>query len=175
MKYIFLLLSIGITQLIFSQEIKQFPDDYLGIYKGTLHITSSKGNQDLEMEFHLKATEEKEKYQYTIVYIVDGNRQERKYHLLVKDKEKGIFEVDENNGIVLTAQFFNGVLYSMFEVQGNLLTTTERFYEDKMDFEITFANKKQKVVSGGTSEEIPEVVSYPITVVQRAILYKQKS
>lgn len=175
MKHVLLLLLIGITQLIFSQQAKQFPDDYLGIYKGILNITSSKGDQTLEMEFHLKATEEKEKYQYTIVYIVEGSRQERKYHLLVKDKERGIFEVDENNGIILTAQFFNGVLYSMFEVQGNMLTTTERFYDDKMEFEITFANKEQKLLTGGTSEEIPEVISYPITVVQKAILYKQKS
>ena len=161
-------------QLLISQEEKQFPQDYLGSYIGTLNITSPKGSQSLEMEFHLNNTQKKDKYQYTIVYIVEGNRQERNYQLLVKDMEKGLFEIDENNGIILSAQFTNGVLYSMFEVQGNLLTTTERFYEDKMEFEITFANKAQKVVSGNTNEETPEVISYPITVVQSATLYKQK-
>mgnify|MGYP003679754299 FL=1 len=35
-----------------------FPDDFFGIYKGNLHISSEKGNQNIPMEFHLLATME---------------------------------------------------------------------------------------------------------------------
>jgi len=84
-----------------------------------------------------------------------------------------MYIVDENNGIVLDALVVDNTLYSMFEVQGSLLTTTERFFKDYMEFQITFSNTKQKKITGGISDQIPEVVSYPITVVQKARLVKQ--
>ena len=62
----------------------------------------------------------------------------------------------------------------MFEIQGNILTTTERFYDDAMDFEITFANKRNSNASKTTDETPINVTSYPITVLQKGNLIKQK-
>ncbi|NQY04824.1 MAG: hypothetical protein HRT68_01145 [Flavobacteriaceae bacterium] len=160
----------------FAQHAKKvFPEDYFGIYKGNLEIVNQNGIQTIEMEFHLVANQEAGKYEYTIVYIANGNLQERKYNLIEKDKEKGEYVVDENNGIFLNAQWFGNTLFSMFEVQGNIITTTERFYDDKMEFEITFSSRKKEEKSGGTSDDIPEVISYPITVFQKAVLKKSQS
>ena len=60
----------------------------------------------------------------------------------------------------------------MFEVNGSLITTTEKFYSDYMDFEITFTNTNKVETTGKGTEEIPEVKVYPILGVQKARLYK---
>ncbi len=163
-----------VGQLSFGQsDSLQFPQDFYGIYKGDLHITNAKGEQTIPMEFHLKATDSIGKYQYMLVYVMNGERQERKYNLIEKDASKGEYIVDENNGILLDAKRIDNTLFSMFEVQGNILTTTECFYKDSMDFEITFANKSQQTKSGTTGEDATEVISYPISVLQKAHLIKQ--
>lgn len=169
---LFLLTLIGF-QLSAQSDSLHFPQDFYGIYKGNLQITNARGKQTIQMEFHLNPTDSIGKYQYMLVYIMDGNRQERKYNLLEKDASKGEYIVDENNGILLDAKLIDNTLFSMFEVQGSILTTTERFYKESMDFEITFANKAQQTKSGTEDEDATVVISYPISVLQKAHLIKQ--
>lgn len=150
-----------------------FPDDYFGIYKGTLEIEAENGIREIPMELHLKPTDTIGKYHYTLIYGEGDMRQERKYTLRDEDPEKGRFTVDENNGIVLDDKLMGNKLYSLFEVQGNLLTTFITFHQDHLVFEITFANKENRRVSQAENEEKTEVISYPISTVQRGILKKQ--
>ena len=174
MKNIVNILILFACFLGFSQnDSLKFPQDFYGIYKGNLHITNPKGKQVIQMEFHLNATDSIGKYQYMLVYIINSERQERKYNLIEKDAAKGEYIVDENNGILLDAKLIDNTIFSMFEVQGSILTTTERFYKDSMDFEITVANKSQQTKSGTTGEDATEVISYPISVLQKAHLIKQ--
>lgn len=174
MKTIFILL---LTLANFSTNAQtdslQFPRDFYGIYKGDLQIVNARGRQTIQMEFHLKKTDSIGKYQYMLVYIMNGERQECKYNLLEKDVSKGEYIVDENNGILLDAKLIDNTIYSMFEVQDNILTTTERFYKDAMDFEITVTNKTEKVLTGTKGEDATEVVSFPIFAIQKAHLIKQ--
>ncbi|WP_104735379.1 hypothetical protein [Hanstruepera ponticola] len=175
MKQILTTILVLVSLFTFSQsDSLQFPQDFYGIYKGDLHITNARGKQTIQMEFHLNSTDTVGKYQYMLVYIMDGNRQERHYNLLEKNVENGEYMVDENNGIVLDAKLIDNTIFSMFEVQGSILTTTERFYKDSMDFEITFANKSQQTKSGTEGEDATEVISYPISVLQKAHLIKQE-
>lgn len=152
-----------------------FPDDALGIYKGDLVVENSNGKEIYGMEFHLQPTDSLGNYMYKIVYIADGNRQERNYNLIAKDTSRGEYVVDENNGILLPAKLFGNRLYSIFEVQNSLLITTETFFEDYMLFEIVFSNTSGAMVSGATEEDVPKVTSYPVTVSQRAKLIKLKN
>lgn len=155
-----------------------FPDAFLGVYKGTLKITSLKGDYEIPMEFHLLKTDKSDSYEYTIVY--DGKP--RNYNLIVENKEKGVFNIDENNGIILPAFYNNNVLYSLFEVQQNFLSTRLDFSnKENLVFEILFSNVKKKVTTGGTLydkdsvkiTENPKVYGFPISVIQKAILKKQ--
>lgn len=171
MKYLALVL-IFCLNLNAQESVSTFPEAYFGNYKGDLTIINSNGTQTVGMEFNFKATDSIGKYAYQIVYILDGTRQERNYHLIAKDTKKGDYIIDENNGILLSAKLFENRLYSVFEVNGNLLFTTETFYEDHMIFEIMFTNKKDETISGAVGENQPEVLSYPITVSQRAKLMK---
>lgn len=164
----FLLLSLGLNAQ------KSFPQDFYGVYKGDLHILNPNGMQSIPMEFHMQPTDSAHKHHYTIVYIMnDTTRQEREYTLISREDNPSQFTIDENNGIILTATYSDNTLYSMFEVQGGLLTTTERFNKDYMIFEITYSAKSKALVSGGISEEIPEVLAYPISTIQKAKLIKQ--
>ncbi|WP_418508583.1 hypothetical protein [Corallibacter sp.] len=174
MKYLVTLLVLCLSLSALSQnDSLQFPQDFYGVYKGDLHITNQNIKQTIQMEFHLNPTDTSGKYQYTLVYIMNGDRQERHYNLIEQDKEKGQYIVDENNGILLDAQLIDHTLYAMFEVQGNILTTTERFYKNSMDFEITFASKTKQRESESNDEQATQVLSYPILVVQKAHLIKQ--
>lgn len=169
-KILFLLISfVGYSQ---TKELS-FPNDFFGKYKGKLNITNANGSQEIDMEFHLLPTDTLGKYHYTIIYKSDKIDQERKYTLIEKDKAKGQYIVDENNGILLNVMYANNALYSIFEVQGGLLTTTEHFYKDYMDFEIMYSKKENVEKSGNTDDKTPEVLSYPVISVQKAKLIKQ--
>jgi len=50
--------------------------------------------------------------------------------------------------------------------------TTEAFFPDYMTFEIIFSGKSAKTVTKAIEDDI-EVISYPITVTQKAHLIKQ--
>lgn len=168
---LFLLLLNGLW--VQAQETLQFPDDFLGIYKGSLQIYTEKGKQHIPMEFHLTETDSIGAYNYILVYGEGEKRQERNYTLIEKDKEKGLYIVDENNGIVLDDKVIDNKMYALFEVGENLLTTFITFEKDHMVFEIVFAPKDRKNVTYAEGEDKTKVISYPITTVQRAVLQKQ--
>ncbi|MBO3117918.1 hypothetical protein J4050_14270 [Winogradskyella sp. DF17] len=176
MRVFILIILLCFSSLVLAQKDGfNFPEDAFGIYKGDLIIENDKGKQTIGMEFHFQPTEVIGTYQYKIVYIADAKRQERNYNLIVKDSTLGQYIIDENNGIRLPAKQFGHRIHSIFEVQGNLLITTEAFYDDYMLFEIVFSNTNEEVVSGNTSEDIPKVTAYPVTVSQRAKLFKVKN
>ena len=151
----------------------QFPNDYFGIYKGTLEVSNSKGDTTYPMEFHLNPTDSIGKYEYKLVYGAGVNRQERPYHLIVRNAAEGTYIVDENNGILLDDKVVGNRMYSLFEVGDNLLTTFITFEKDHMIFEITVSKRIQKQVTYANNEAQTEVISYPISTVQRAVLQKQ--
>jgi len=168
--YKILFCSFLLSQVCFAQD--NFPDEYLGIYKGTLNIESQQGKQKFPMEFHLLKTDTLDRYRYVLVYGEGEKKQVRNYHMIAKNKEKGEYVVDENNGIILTDKRFGNTLYSLFEVNENLLTTFITFEEDQVIWEITFAPKKEKEVSYATSDST-KVIAYPIKTRQKAFLKKQ--
>jgi len=173
-KSILFICFLWISLYGFSQEKKMvFPNDFLGTYSGMLKIENKKGIKKIPMEFHLIKTESVDKFSYILVY----NNTPRNYTLIVKDLEKGIFEVDENNGIILPTKFANNTLYSFFEVQGNFLSSRLEFSENSIDFEILFSLTADKKETGNKKIEkdkkkIPKVFGYPISTVQKAYLRK---
>ena len=174
-RFNFILVIVFFFQISFGQEnfLKTFPNSYFGIYTGELVINSAKGIELYPMEFHLLPSDKKGTYNYTIVYGKEKKRQERKYTLQEKDKEKGIYILDENNGILLDCKVIDNKMYFLFEVLETLLSTFVTFYDDYLIFEIVTTKISEKTISGGTNNDIPEVISYPINVVQIAHLNKQ--
>ena len=169
LKFFALFVLFVIGNVTAQQSKKNFPDDYLGIYKGSLSYETKNGLATIPMEFHLNATDSANTYDYWLVY----NNQSRKYSIISKNKNRGTFQIDENNGIILPARFYENVLYSWFEVGTNKLTSRLQFEDDKIYFEILFSNLNNKTSTGGVSKDIPKVFGYPISSIQKAILIKE--
>ncbi len=166
-----LLFLFGFFSLLTNAQ-GNFPNDYFGNYIGTLQIQSEKGNRELPMELHFQPTDSTEIYHYTIVYGEGDQRQERKYFLKAEDASKGKYIIDEDNGIILQVTQMGNQLYSLFEVNGSLLTTFITFEEDHLIFEITVATRENKEVTYATEDQT-EVIAYPIGIRQKAVLIKQ--
>jgi len=147
---------------------KVFPEDFLGVYKGELKITSSNGTSKIPMEFHLTKTDSVDKFSYQIFY---GKERDPRSYNLERTHNPNLFLVDENNGIILESAYADHTLYSTYEVMGNLLHNTEIFYDDKMEFMIAMARIQDTSMTG--SEESALVKNYPMSVLQRATLYKE--
>ena len=170
MKNILLLLVfLMISSISFSQKkVLNFPEDYFGVYKGMLTINQANGKvQKIPMEFHLLATDTAKRFIYKLVY--DG--QPRNYNLVEKDAEKGIYAVDENNGIILPSKYIDNTLYSYFQVGKNFLNSRLSFSKKQLEFEILFANMEEKEKTGENTDY--EIYGYPITTVQKAILKRE--
>ena len=79
-----------------------FPKEYVGTYAGNFNISDASGVlQNVPMELRIVATEDPKKFEYVLSYIVAKKKDERKYTLIVVDPAKGIYDLDENNGVVL--------------------------------------------------------------------------
>ncbi len=155
-------------QTIATTTEKVFPEDFLGIYKGDLQITSSNGTSQIPMEFHLTKTDTVDKFNYTIFY---GKERDPRNYNLERTHNPNLFLVDENNGIILESAYADHTLYSTYEVMGNLLHSTEIFYEDRIEFMIAMARIQDTSTTG--NEESAIVKNYPMSVLQKATLYKQ--
>ena len=174
MKLLVLLSIIFLSNISIAQENSdnKFPNSYFGKYKGDLIISTDNGQQQIPMEFHLLATDSIGKFVYTIIYGTDKKQQIRAYTLYEKDKKTGNYLLDEHNGILLNAKVVENRIYFLFEVMGSLLTTFITFDKEHLVFEVVATQTKDKVRSGGLSEDIPEVISYPASIVQRGVLMK---
>ncbi len=174
---LFILSIVFLLPLTFIQgqdaESTGFPQKYLGAYIGELTIYSNKGQQKIPMELHLTTTDSIGIYNYTLVYGEKYNRQERPYTLKTVNNKTGDYTLDENNGIVLDCKLVENKMFFLFEVMDNLLTTFITFEKEYLLFEIVVTQTLQRKESGGQNDSIPKVYSYPISVVQKAILNKQ--
>ena len=153
---------------------KPFPQNWYGKWKGILVIYNNKGKaQDIPMELHVAPTDTVNRYRMALIYGEGEKASERPYELVLVDAETGHYKTDEKNTIYLDDYYFDGVLYSRFEVMGNLLLTRIEKRNGKMYFEI-ISGKLEPIATTGDDEanDIPPVNSYNITVSQRAELTK---
>lgn len=153
---------------------KPFPQNWYGKWKGSLVIYNNRGKaQEIPMEIHCGPTDSTHRHQMALVYG-EGEKQDfRAYELVAIDAANGHYQTDEKNTIYLDDFYFDGVLYSRFEVMGNLLLTRIEKRNDKLYFEV-ISGKVKPIATTGNDEEndIPPVNSYNITVSQRAELTK---
>jgi hypothetical protein len=153
---------------------KLFPQNWYGKWKGTLVIYNNKGKaQKIAMELHVEPTDSVNRCKMALIYGEGEDTNVRPYVLVTIDMENGHYQTDEKNTIYLDDYYFDGVLYSRFEVMGNLLLSRIEKRGDELYFEIV-SGELEPIATTGNDEanEIPPVNSYKITVSQRAELIK---
>ncbi|MCB0705027.1 MAG: hypothetical protein KDC34_06945 [Saprospiraceae bacterium] len=161
-----------------AQDTLSFLESWSGIYVGTLDIYGPKGlAQSLPMELHILPIEGSENYSWLIIYGEDKVEGARDYIIEPTDPSTGLYTIDEQNTIRIEGYLRGNVYAEVFTVAGSqIIVTTEKLEDGNLLWEI-LANSTEPVSSTGNEvfeeEEIPEVLTFPVSVYQRALLKKQ--
>ena len=157
-----LLLSLFLISNATAQQ--SFPEKCLGIWGGMMYIQAEGKTKDsVEVKLSITKTDKPDTYGWKTEYFSEKYPITKDYLMVVKDLEKGLYILDEQDGIELKNYLFNNKLYSVFEVNGNLLTGTYELLEDNLIFEIGF---------GGKLDTTNQVTNYSVTNLQRAVLQR---
>ena len=97
--------------------------------------------------------------------------------LIVVNREKGLYRIDEKNSIVIEAYLRNNrVLTSFFKVSESFIIATYTKENENLIFEIISAKSDPASITGNTKsgeEEIQEITTFPINGRQKAIMEKK--
>lgn len=160
-----LALAVSITQSA------SLPDAFVGKWKGEMIWTSAGSTEPKKVQMNLRIEKTKltGTYDYHLVYG-DKAQDSRPYKLKLIDANKGHWQIDEQNGILLDEYLINGVFHGSFSVQGNLINTSLRPESGRLISEMV------------TLEETPlkstnalGVKTYRVKSTQRAVLTREKS
>jgi len=156
---------------------QSFPDSWLGKYEGELMIY---GVDSVKMKVHMNLDILKKAndsiYDWTLTYDLNGKKDVRDYSLVVIDKQKGHYRIDERNSILLDGYLHNkNVFTSFFKVSNSFIIAMYTKKENTIQFEIISGDGEIFSESGNTiqnQEEFPKVISYLVNGRQKALLYK---
>lgn len=184
-KKIFILLMIS-GCWIFSLKaqadsgILLFPNQWLGIWEGELQIYKGQEVvQKVPMRVDNLGTDNPDVYIWALTYGPDTIAGRRNYLLKAKDRSRGIWEVDEQNGIFLEGKVVGNTFINVFTVMENtLISSLSVENEQTIKFEIIVYTKESTSKTGDLvheGENIPAVFSYSITGYQKAVLKKVRN
>ncbi|MCE1164698.1 MAG: hypothetical protein LWX07_04755 [Bacteroidetes bacterium] len=167
---ILIILTFAAFAVSSAQNYHEFKEDnWLGTWKGTLNIIYPSSSQSVPMTLEVSKTETPGKYTWKTVYGESPKTLEKKYFIYAKDAEKGQWILDENNNILIDIYLADNVMYTIFEVKGALLNSVYTNSGNSIVFEVLSAKSDTPVVTGQGNEEVK---SYPVYVLQKAVLTK---
>ncbi|NBU35159.1 MAG: hypothetical protein EBS35_01100 [Bacteroidetes bacterium] len=141
-----------------------FPEKCLGIWTGTMHIYNRGSQVDsVFIKLNVIRTDAPDTFIWKTEYLSEKFPMVKDYKLVISDAGKGVFITDEGDGIILMDYLFENKLYSVFETQGILLTSTYEWLGNQIIFEVT---------SGKELQTAHGVKSYSVLNLQKAVLRK---
>lgn len=158
---------IGVTFFIlftFSPDCraqKSFPEKCLGIWKGQMLIYKDGVIKDsVKVVLDVTKSEEKHTFGWKTSYLSEKAPLVKDYHMRLSETGKNIYILDEGDGVELQDYLFGNKLYSVFETNDILLTSSYELIDDKLIFEVT---------SGRKTETSEGVRNYSVNYLQRVI------
>ena len=123
MKFFYTLIFLFSFVSIFAQT--SFPEKCLGIWAGTMHIYNRGSLVDsVPIKLNVIRTNAPDTFVWKTEYLSTKNPMVKDYKLVISDAGKGVFKTDKGDGTFLIDYLFENKLYSVFETQGILLTST---------------------------------------------------
>ncbi|MEM8709314.1 MAG: hypothetical protein AAGG01_00065 [Planctomycetota bacterium] len=110
-----------------------WPGDWVGTWHGTLHLEGNLNMDPIPFELEIGPAEEGGERRWRLGY---DDAPARDYRLITRDAAAGLYAIDEQNGIVLEARLVGDTLVSVFAVGQQILVTSQRFLEDRIEHEI---------------------------------------
>jgi hypothetical protein len=156
---LFLLLSVTIQAQV------SFAEKCLGTWKGTMYISAQNEVKDsIPVQFTVADHPDAGAHSWKMEYISPSQPITKDYILRQIDLEKGLYAIDEGDGVVLDAYLFGNSLFSSFEVNDLYITTTYQIQEDQhLIFDLIVSKKGQTTSKG-------EIQNYVINNRQRVVL-----
>ncbi|MCR9172989.1 MAG: hypothetical protein NXI10_10870 [bacterium] len=171
----FLLLFLLISFQGISQE---FPEDWLGSYKGEMLIANlGRPTDTIPVEYEMVTIEEDSIWSYKMTFLSE------KFGTIVKDYKivatskdnKNQYLLDENNGIVMEITLMDGTFYGMYEVMDMMFITTMKYTDGNIFYDLFAAPKANPMVTSTTDEEEEiEAKSYRPVLHQTALFIREK-
>ncbi len=146
---------------------QHFPDQWSGKWEGMMYLQKEGISHDsVLMTMTIAPTEETEVWTWKTEYQSPETPIVKDYVLKVVNAKTKEYVIDELNGIVLPSYLFGNKLYSVFDVQGSLLTCSYELIEEQLIFEVTSGKRLEGEQEG--------VGTYTVSNLQRAILRRKK-
>lgn len=161
-KQAILLYFILITHFSFGQTL--FPESCIGKWKGVMYIHAAGKVRDSVAVKLTVAAKDSRSWTWKTEYLSEKYPMTKDYVLKTVNASIGHFQTDEGDGIIIDQYVFGDKMSCIFETAGILLTSCYEMQAGKLIFE---------VASGKKSEETGEVISHPVTNLQRAVFSKE--
>ena len=121
----FALLFVSIFSA-WTVSAQSFPQDWEGIYEGEMVIGfTDRPSDSVDVLFELQTIEKDSSWTYRMTYT------SARYGVIVKDyiirrdgNNPANYLLDEQDGILIEMSLMNGCFYDLFEVEGQLYSTT---------------------------------------------------
>lgn len=168
---ILLLLTSLMTKAQFPET--RFPAAWEGTWTGMLDLMqSNQSPMQVYNELRIEANATADTVEFTIVYGTDSS-DIRSYRMLRNDSLQGGWVLDELDGILIQCAFVGDKLVNLFQVQNTMLFVSYQMLDRELLVEMFSFSFENPLTSGGSSDEVPEVLSYPLQAVTRTVLIRQ--
>ena len=160
-------------ETVIEKNIKsQFPKAWIGSYQGELSIYDTDSvKMQVQMGLDIKKLTDST-YTWIISYQIPEKKDIRAYELQIVNAKEGLYQIDEKNGIVLSANYFRGTLVSRFGVGKNLLDILYIKNGQDIHFQVIAGPRsaeKQEI----PEDETLEIFGYEVINYQNAVLQKK--
>jgi len=146
-----------------------------GVWKGdmTASVPGGGNPKQFGMELHIAPLpDDPARCTWKVVYIDDGQRQERPYEIVAVDAAKGEYVIDEKNSIEIPGRMMGDVLHCPFSLGDVLLLATYRLEGESLRVDIVTMNTAEAAVTGG-KDGAPQVALPQVRAVQWADLKRE--
>ncbi len=169
MKTIFLTLTFAFGFLFANAQFPAttFPVGWEGNWKGTLDWLRPSGEpMQVYHELQIESNFSQDTVLFTIIYGEDKS-DVRQYKMI---KQSDHWVMDEQNSILIQCWFVGNRLVNLFEVETSMLFVQYELNDIELTVEMFTFSTASPWVTGGSSNDVPAVTSYPLKAVSRAVL-----
>lgn len=158
-----LIICLGLLLSASLSAQQNFAEQCVGVWEGTMYIYSGGLLRDSVRVQHTIKPIDKTSWTWKTDYLSQKLPMTKDY--VLRQQEPSVYVVDEGQNVLIPMRQSGNKLYSVFEVQGILLTSSYEWVNGQLIFEVTSGKKN--------SAADAQVGTYLINAVQRVVLTRK--
>lgn len=168
-------LSFLFCLISFAGISQEFPEDWLGSYKGDMLIANMGLPTDtIPVEYEMVTLEEDSIWSYKMTFFSEKcGTIVKDYRIVATSKiDQQNYFLDENNGIVMEISLMDGTFYGMYEVMDMIYISTMRYTDGNIYYDLFAAPMADPMVTATEGEDSIEATSYGPSLHQTALFIR---